>query len=214
MAEQSRGAERLPLGEGIPGRLADQEVRILEISLIGARIEHTARLAIGAQWTLQFKWQNTDLKIRARVTRTELRPAGKQILYLSGLQFAASIEEAPEELRRAMASHVGEEIAQQQKWEPPPFFRMEDDEDEDEQAPAEAEPDELRYLTCTLEDGQWTLQRTASLQQPREGFSMLVRQEAEAGEYCRTYEVADPETRRLIRLSLELAIARDLSAES
>jgi len=33
--------------------------------------------------------------------------------------------------------------------------------------------------------------------------------EEEIEEFCKTFEVADPETQRMIRVSFELAIARD-----
>ena len=43
-----------------------------------------------------------------------------------------------------------------------------------------------------------------------QGFTMIAPDsEEEINAFCRTFEVADPETQRMIRLSFELAIARD-----
>ena len=45
--------------------------------------------------------------------------------------------------------------------------------------------------------------------QPREGFTMIdPEDDAELDEFCKTYEVADPETRRMIRVSFEVGIAQ------
>ena len=46
--------------------------------------------------------------------------------------------------------------------------------------------------------------------QPLQGFTMLAPDsDEEIDDFCRTFEVADPETQRMIRLSFELAIAQE-----
>lgn len=65
------------------------------------------------------------------------------------------------------------------------------------------------YVECILLGGKWIKRHVRDSRQPREGFTMLApADEREVDEYCRSYEVADPDTRRMIRVSLELAIAR------
>lgn len=93
-----------------------------------------------------------------------------------------------------------------------PFLRF--DEPEEEVAPPliEAAPKPLLFLQCRLADGRWRKERVSSPKQPEgEGFTILApADESEADELCRTYEVADPETRRAIRFSFELSIEQQL----
>ena len=54
------------------------------------------------------------------------------------------------------------------------------------------------------------LKRTRDPKQPLQGFTMLAPDsDEEIDDFCRTFEVADPETQRMIRLSFELAIAQE-----
>lgn len=81
-----------------------------------------------------------------------------------------------------------------------PFLRYDDDA-EDEARPAP-------FMQCTFADGRWRRERVADPAQPDgEGFTILApADDEEADALCRTYEVADPETRKMMRFSFELAI--------
>ncbi len=88
-----------------------------------------------------------------------------------------------------------------------PFLRF-DNEPEDVAPPIVPAPEPLLFLECRLVDGKWRKERVGSPKQPDgDGFTIFApADESEADELCRTYEVADPETRRAIRFSFELAI--------
>src|SRR5581483_8567789 len=88
---------------------------------------------------------------------------------------------------------------------PAPFLSM-DDEVEELDAAAEVAP----YVQCIYrEDGGWDKIATSDPKQPIAGFTMLAPEdEKEVDDFCRTYEMADPETQRMIRLSFELGIAQ------
>jgi len=70
----------------------------------------------------------------------------------------------------------------------------------------ETQPD---FVECILVGGKWIKRHVRDPRQPREGFTMLAPEdESDIDQYCRSYEVADPDTRRMIRVSFELTIAR------
>jgi hypothetical protein len=93
--------------------------------------------------------------------------------------------------------------------EPAPFLRDFDEEDEIEEIEASAEIVPVTFVQCVLNAGKWTKKRVDDPKQPREGFTMIdPGDDAEVDEFCKTYEVADPETRRMIRVSFEVGIAQ------
>ena len=325
MGEEQRAAQRIDLPEPVPAKIGDAEARVLEISLVGCRIEHADRLAIGATVPVYFVWRNDPIQLSAKVARTEMRSVGGRMMYSTGLQFATSVDTSPDAIRRIMASLVKTSVAERPPaapvpifFERAPFFR---DDDEEEQKPTrppapkpaapkppppapkpaaapkpapvkpvpEPEPviavvpmmeeapevdiggpafeldfnpaaapthydlldepvvasqsfelegdlegDEIaaaveqnldmsvgesfeleveetppRYIRCTLEEGKWTVERTGEAKQPRDGFTIVdPGDQREIDQFCKTYEVADPDTRRMIRVSCELMMAR------
>jgi len=225
--EQRRNAERITLKQPIAAMIADMEVRIVEISLIGGRIEHTGRLNMNSTVTLQFRWQGENVKLKAKISRTEMRPIGGKPGYSSGVDFAKSPAEAPVILQRIVASFVEPEslpfpeppavsvpppparkkpaLPQEISTAPAPFLP---DIDEVEEISAESEL--MPYVKCAWVEEEWVKERTRDPKQPMQGFTMLAPDsEDEIDAFCRTFEVADPETQRMIRLSFELAIAKD-----
>jgi hypothetical protein len=211
------------------------EARIVEISLIGGRIEHVGRLNMNSAVTLQFRWQGESVKLKAKIARTEMRSIGGKMGYSSGVDFAKSAAEAPVILQRIVASFIEPEsiplpepVAPPPKTaapkskppaaapapakrqpistEPAPFLPDIDDEVEEISEASEVLP----YVECAWVEEQWVKRRTREPKQPRQGFTMLAPDsDEEIDEFCKTFEVADPETQRMIRLSFELAIAKD-----
>jgi hypothetical protein len=91
--------------------------------------------------------------------------------------------------------------------EPAPFLP---DIEEEEIEEIGEESEVLPYVECAWVEEQWVKRRTREPKQPRQGFTMLAPDsDEEIDDFCRTFEVADPETQRMIRLSFELAIAKD-----
>lgn len=103
--EQKRNAERLPLETPLDATASGLAAKIMEISAIGCRIDHKEKLSIGGSVLLRFKWRNENIEIRAKLARTQLKSAYPQGMYYeSGLKFADSLEEAPEAIRRVVAT--------------------------------------------------------------------------------------------------------------
>jgi hypothetical protein len=234
--EQRRYAERITLKEPIVAMIGDMEARIVEISLIGGRIEHIGRLNMNSAVTLQFRWQGENVKLKAKIARTQMSTVGGKMGYSSGVDFAKTAAEAPVILQRIVASFIEPESmaipepapppkasapppkpkapapapapAKRQpiSTEPAPF--LPEVEDEIEEISEESEV--LPYVECAWVEEQWVKRRTREPKQPRQGFTMLAPDsDEEIDDFCRTFEVADPETQRMIRLSFELAIAKE-----
>jgi PilZ domain-containing protein len=263
--DQQRNAERIPLTEPIDVSVDGFDAKITELSLIGARIEHFNRLSMGTSAGVQFTWKGKTIKLKGKVARTEMRAIRGKPGYLTGLNFADRLEEAPRELRWIMSTFVEsiEPEAELAKPEPPPppppppppkaapapkpappppptpkaapppkpappppvatkkplatapiqamttpapFLSPLDEEIDELDGVDEVQP----YVRCEYQqDGGWQKMPTDDPKQPISGFTMLAPDsEAEINDFCRTYEMADPDTQRMIRLSFELGIAQ------
>ena len=269
--DQQRNAERIPLTEPLDGSIEGGDAKITELSLIGAKVEHFNRLSMNANASVQFKWKGQTIKLKGKIARTEMRVIRGKPGYMSGVTFASSLDEAPDELRTMMASFVesiemeaelppppppprpapapkkaappapppppapkkaapqkaAPQKAAPQKAAPPPpppppppaakrpaptpppmpapFLSLDDDVEE-----IDAASEVPRYVECVWEEEGWVKTRTDDPKQPFSGFTMLAPEtDEEINDFCRTYEMADPETQRMIRLSFELAIAHD-----
>ena len=240
--EQKRNAERLPLEKPLEGTASGTPVKIVEISAIGCKIEHKEKLPIGGSATLRFLWRKQNIEVRGKVARTQLRSAYPEGMYYeTGLKFADSLEEAPDEICRVVAELADPlfppeiETAPEEtsgsplheEAEKPPTSNLqpptpeshvadEDLEEFDYEVPDEFEDidtDTLKrrpkYVECALDPmGQWHRRPVILPIQPAEGFVTYPQSDSELDMLCRTYAYADPETRRLIRISLELEATR------
>ena len=81
--QDRRRAERLLLTSPISGRVSDHAVRIVDIGILGTRIEHDEPLMAGPQ-TLQFEWDGEEIVVDCTLLRTEPLDA----TFHSGLQFS------------------------------------------------------------------------------------------------------------------------------
>ena len=122
MGEEQRAAQRIDLSEPVPAKIGDVEATIVDLSLIGGRIEHAERLSMGASMTLKFKWRGEDVSQKAKIARTEMRSVDGKMMYSTGVQFAPSVDEAPEPIRKIMASLVKTSVASKPAAEVPIFF--------------------------------------------------------------------------------------------
>lgn len=201
---QLRRAERVLVPDPIPAVLAEENARIVELSLVGAGIEHTARAAINAVVPLDFIWRGERVVLRATIARSELRVVNGKNVYFSGVSFCGAIFDSPPTIRRIMRSIVDQTISADafapRKSERVAFFK---DEDEDVSSTAP-------YLECILEDGGWRKRRVWTPNQPREGFTMIAPENPAAIDpICKNYENATADARRMFRASAELSIAQN-----
>ena len=107
--QERRRAPRIAVSGRLGGRArAILDVRIVDLSLTGARIEHLNPLRPGTTCTCELPPAIGSLVLSARVVRsavigTEQTPSGKRLLrYESGLTFVNLKEDQQEALARAL----------------------------------------------------------------------------------------------------------------
>lgn len=206
------------LQEPIDAKIGDMEARIVEIDLTSGRIEHTGRLSMNATVTLQFKWRGEKMRLKAKIARTEMRSLRGKPGYISAVTFAASEEaalrkivartpmpppeEPPEEVSEEVQEPLPEEVSEEVSEE------VEEEEEEIEEIGADAEIP--LYVRCTwAADQRWVTERVRDPEQPMQGFTMVAPDdESEIEDFCKTFEIADPETQRMMRTAFEVAIER------
>lgn len=190
--DDRRGAQRIPLEKSVPATFGGFTARMVELSLIGCQIEHVDRIVARAHLPLRFKWRGAITKVDATIVRSEMRAVGGKPMYYSGLEFCASVEEAPPVIREI----VGWLERENAKSAPAPAPAVEAEE--------EAESLTADFLQCTLEGGEWTRLYVNDPQQPADGFTIAVpSNESEVDVLCRAYETAGFDKRRAMRKSFE-----------
>lgn len=203
-----RSFQRLKLAKPILAGLSGENALLLDIGVRGAFIEHHGETKSGQKFILSFKWKGSDITYDAEVVRTSaVRPAAKGGLAVSqsGLRFLRGRGDSDALLQDMMATFVGRILAAQRA---------------NAQSNATGESSSVLYqlgqarrtrtkgYLAYLWDGtSWTVRRTELPQQPRNGFTVAAYEDEEELEsLCRTWEIADEEGRKLIRLVAELSV--------
>lgn len=191
--DDRRGAERHSPPKPVPATFGGFAVRILDVSLLGCRVEHTDRFPARAHLALRFAWRGAPVRIDASVARSELTSVGGRPAYVSGLAFCDSPEDSPPVIRDI----VGWLVAAARKAEP--VVVQEE----------EAEALSAAYLQCTFEGGRWIKLFVEDPAQPADGFTIRApASEKEADVLCRAWLQADPARRKAMRASFERDIKR------
>ena len=195
---ERREFQRLPLPGGIAADFGGKKVRLVEIGVSGARLEHDAHEAVGYTAHLAFDWEDESIALECEIVRSGPAPDGKgnARLFHSGVVFVGADEGSADALRRALSSAVLRRLGQQA-----PHDGIADYDDT-------LRPGDAMFVTYTFEDGVWKKRRAFLPEQPEVGFT--VASDAEKGELqrlCRAYEQANPEGRQLLRLFCELSIS-------
>lgn len=196
--DDRRGAERHSPPKPVPATFGGFAAKIVDISLIGCRIEHTDRLPPRARMPLKFSWRGAPVRVDGTVVRSELTSLSGKPAYISGLEFCESADASPPVIRDI----VGWLVAAAKQAETPPIAEPERDE----------EPELLsaKYLQCTFAGGQWSKLFVDDPAQPAEGFTIRApAKDSEADVLCRAYQQADPAKRRTMRAAFQRDIARD-----
>jgi hypothetical protein len=196
MDRERRQAERSKLPEPLLARIGLTTGRVIDLSMIGARVEHEEKLTVGAMVDLELQ----GVRFKGRVARSEISGRkGGTLVYQSGIHFP---ELDPQASGVIAAILRGPEIAKTTgapAAEPAPappvsrggsVFLAVDDEDT------------MPYIMLRYRDNRWSKHYTATPQQPDEGLTISRDQAQEIDMLQRTYETADPETRRMMRIAM------------
>lgn len=187
---EQRGAVRLPLSEPLPVTLGAAAATMIEISLIGCRVEHEARMQVGTMTSLDLPWRGYTTQLPVLIARSEFGMRDGRGHYTSGLQFCPTIFDSPEPVPSIIASAVQEVGALTPR-------------------PAHAGSGDP-YLECSFDGTSWTKMPARTPRQPREGFTLpMPESESDLDRFCDTYARASEDVRRQLRAAAEIAVVRE-----
>jgi hypothetical protein len=85
-----RRAQRIRLYAPLHATIDDLRVSIIDISAVGARIEHTFPLHVGFELTLKLTYEGVSVDVVSTVVRSRLDKSVSRdaIVYTTGLEFA------------------------------------------------------------------------------------------------------------------------------
>lgn len=211
-------------------RLGSAQVVLVDLSVLGARVEHHVPLAAGGMSKLQFTFQEQEMTFDCRIVRSRLErfSVGSDGLtvYHSGLEFQETTEEMKGRLKdiigRFIAAALEEQklnargVLPQHHVDRMPIFRFggqltANQKDKEMQGasvlPTVRMVKETGYVCYALENNTWRRKRTHDPGQPLEGFTISATEDhTQAEMLCEAYRHSDREGRRLIQLCAQLSI--------
>ena len=204
--EERREFQRLRLDPPLPGTLGSTAVSILELGVLGARVQHATPLD-KEYAELHFTAGTDDVAMRCEIIRTvkgtdaKYPDSGLQ----SGVRFLAAIDESGDRLRALLAQLVTHEFEVRRKLpnSMPPASAVDGDKT--------VRGADAAFLCYRFESGAWRKRRVFLPEQPSSGFTVARTEDnAEMQRLCRVFEASDEEGRRLIRLFAELSVSNVL----
>lgn len=191
---ERREFQRLRLESPVAGTFDSTEVTVVEVGILGARIEHTAPLEV-PRGELRFRFGGNEIHMRCEVMRT----GGS---YVSGLRFIAAVGASGDYLRDMLAQLVVNELERKYDSSATRLRIRAVDGDRTVRGV------DAHFLSYRYEDGAWRRRRVFLPEQPAIGFTVARGEDAdEMQRLCAVYEASDDEGRRLIRLFAELSVS-------
>ncbi|MBI2212514.1 MAG: PilZ domain-containing protein [Acidobacteria bacterium] len=219
-----RRAERIRLSESVVARLGTQGAVLIDLSILGARVEHYSRLRVGDVRLLRLDVGEMSINLRATVVNSRIHrfAAGDDGLtvYRSGLDFSGDDEQelgtVGHFIEHARAETLTEQIANAKGFAPPskgemPIFRggaltSNDFKVTTAKKDAHLIPDkriakDVGFVRYAKKKDRWTRVWTLDRSQPEEGFTVSANESADQIELlCKLYRDGDRPTREMIRL--------------
>jgi hypothetical protein len=198
--EERREFQRLTLTPPISGTLASAPVSIVEVGVLGARVQHSKPIEDRTP-ELHFTYSGNDIGIKCELIRTfaGVSEAGMQ----SGLRFLGAIGDSGDRLRDMLGVLVMKEIDRRRTSPgntPLPSKNVDGDNT--------VRGADAGFLCYRFDNGKWNKRAVFLPEQPNAGFTVArVSDSDEMKRLCRVYEASDEEGRRLIRLFAELSIS-------
>jgi hypothetical protein len=203
MGEERREFQRLRLDPPIPGKFGGVDALILEIGVLGARIQHQAELP--AQYEeLHFDANGDEVVLRCDVVRTVTHERAKYpgTGMESGLKFLAAVGDSGDRLRTLLSTLVVNAIDNRAESSATRLHRRQIDGDRTVRGA------DAQFLCFRFENSGWARRRVFLPEQPSNGFTVARGEDDdEMQSLCAVYEASDEEGRRLIRLFAELSIS-------
>lgn len=228
---RTRRVQRIHLGQPLMARLGSTQVVLVDVSLLGARIEHHTPLIAGAHSRLAFRWDDEEIVTECRIVRSRLERfsvgADGLTVYHSGLEFERLSEKARGQLKQLIGRFISRALEEQKlnargvipqhSAAKMPIFRFGgqltvNSKDVKEAVgtsllPTSRMATEAGYICYHLENNSWRKKRTHDPGQPSEGFTISAMEDhAQADLLCDAYQRSDRDGRKMIQLFAQLSI--------
>lgn len=229
-----RKVERIRLAFPLMGRVGSLDVVVLDVSLLGCRLEHHFPLRVGNTVRITFRWEEKQLELEAHIVRCSLATfssgAEGLTVYHSGLRFTPPSEGATLLLRDLIAEQISRALEEQKanaRGDMPRFLSKmaifssggmltaNAGEVAETFGAATSLPyvriaRERGYVTYTLDRNYWKKKRSRDAAQPDEGFTVWAYEdESQIEQLAKAYEKGDAEMRALIRICAEWSLIVD-----
>lgn len=191
---ERREFQRLHLTKPLEGWFGQIPVRLMDVSAIGALMEHEEGIAVGTTALLRFSWRGNHLILNAEVVRGGDGQSGLFFLDASPLLRELIAQSATEVLRAQQANLDGQRE-----------LNVVGDET---LTAASAGLRGKGYVTYTFDNGTWTQRKSLLPDQPPNGFTVPAGESQEQIDMlCMTYQNGNEQSRSMTRLLAELSVA-------
>jgi len=228
---RTRRVERVHLAQPLVARLGATQVILVDLSVLGARVEHHVPLIAGAYSHLTFRWEEMTLAIDCRIARSRLERfsagADGMTVYHSGLEFENPSAATRTSLKQLLSGFIMRALEEQKlnargvlpehDVSRMPIFRFGGQLTANDKhvagsalMPMSRVAKETGYICYGLENTVWRRKRTHDPGQPMEGFTISANEDhAQVELLCEAYRISDRDGRRLIQLCAQLSLMED-----
>jgi len=231
LVPRTRRVQRVHLAQPAVARLGPVEVLLVDLSVLGARLEHHVSLAAGNRARLVFEIDGERLVTDCRIVRSRLERfstgADGLTVYHSGVEFE-NLEDSTRDMLQAIIGRFITRALEEQKLNARgvipqhdvakmPIFRRggqltANSKDVRELAggsllPSSRMAADSGYVCYQFEGHNWRKKRTHDPGQPSEGFTISALEDVQQAELlCDAYARSDRDGRRMIQLFAQLSI--------
>src|SRR5688572_239250 len=114
---RNRRVQRIHLAQPVVAKLGSTPVVLVDVSILGARVEHSTPLQAGGRARLSFRWDDEDISAECRIVRSRLERfsvgADGLTVYHSGLEFEEMPAEMKEKLKNIIARFISRALEEQ-----------------------------------------------------------------------------------------------------
>lgn len=229
---RTRRVQRVHLPKPLAGRVGATPVNLVDVSVLGARIEHHVTLSAGSLSKLVFRWEDEEITVDCRIVRCRLERFSVGVdgltVYHSGLEFLNVAAPTKASLKRIIAVFITRAL-QEQKMNARGALPQHDvarmpifshggqltanSKDVAEAVGTSALPmarvaKDTGYVCYQLENQRWKQKRTHDPGQPADGFTISALEDGEQVQLlCEAYARSDQQGRKMIQLFAQLSIA-------
>jgi len=194
MQPRTRRVQRVHFPQPLTGRLGRVEVTIVDLSLLGARVEHRVPLAAGGHARIEFACGGETIAADCRIVRSR----AERGVHRSGIEFDNLPERMRDVIRRIIELELRRAFDEQRRAARdvvlPPFDSL-------------AASIDNGYVCLSLDINGWVRKRTHDPGQPSDGFTVSADETDSQIELLReAYERSDGDGRKLIQLFAQLSI--------